>query len=74
MPRKASPRRRSSRRGLALAVGYVAWALACAFALGGGWIVLLFFCVWGAIWFGFALFSNWANRTRRLLLKDRGYY
>jgi hypothetical protein len=53
---------------------YVVFALVCSFALGGGLIVLLFFGVWGAIWSAFAAFANWANRTRRLILKDRGYY
>jgi hypothetical protein len=56
-----------------LPVVYVAFALVCAFALGGGVVVLLFFGVWGALWLGFALFSDWANRTRHDLLRARGY-
>jgi len=59
---------------LALAAVYVTWALLCTFALGGGAIVLLFFAVWAAIWCGFGVFSSWADRTRRMILRDRGYY
>ena len=53
---------------------YVAWALVCSFVLGGGLTVLLFFAVWGGIWFGFSVFWRWADETRRVLLRRRGYY
>ena len=53
---------------------YVVWALCCSFVFGGGLIVLLFFAVWGGVWFGFSMFWRWADETRRVILKRRGYY
>ena len=61
-------------RQLAWLSVYVAWALICSFALGGGLIVLAFFGVWGGVWLAFSLFWRWAEGTRRLLLRQRGYY
>jgi len=52
---------------------YVSWALVCAFVLGGGWSVLLFFGVWGGIWLAFSGFWQWADETRHTLLHRRGY-
>jgi hypothetical protein len=54
--------------------GYAAWALACTFVFGGGWDALIFFGVWGAVWFAFSLWWGWADDTRRALLRKRGYY
>jgi hypothetical protein len=54
--------------------GYVAWALVCTFVFGGGATVLVFFAVWGGVWLAFSLFWRWADGTRRLLLRKRGYY
>jgi hypothetical protein len=59
---------------LTLVAVYLAWALIWSFALGGGLVVLAFFGAWGAVWLGFSLFWRWADRTRRALLRQRGYY
>jgi len=45
-----------------------------SFALGGGSTVLVFFSVWAVIWLTFSLFWKRADRIRRLLLRQRGYY
>jgi hypothetical protein len=58
----------------ALVGGYVGWALVCSFVFGGGPIVLAFFGIWAVIWIGFSAFWRWADETRRLLLRRRGYY
>jgi len=59
---------------IVLGATYATWALVCCFALGGGLTLLAFFGVWGAVWLAFSLFSRWADGTRRLLLRQRGYY
>jgi hypothetical protein len=53
----------------AVVAGYIAWALICSFVLGGGLVVLLFFCVWGFVWLAFSLFWAWADDARRVLLR-----
>ena len=53
---------------------YVGWALVCSFVFGGGVIVLMFFAVWTGIWIAFSSFWRWADETRRVLLRRRGYY
>ena len=54
--------------------GYTVWALVWGFMLGGGAPVLAFFAVWGAVWLAFSRFARWAEGTRRLLWRRRGYY
>jgi hypothetical protein len=49
--------------------GYVAVALVFAFVFGGGWVVLLFFGVWGGVWLGFSLFWRSADEARRKLIR-----
>lgn len=66
--------RRVSIWRVVLVVGYLAWALTCSLVLGGGFTVLVFFGVWAGIWLAFSLFWGWADRTRRLVLRQRGYY
>jgi hypothetical protein len=39
----------------------------------GFWIVA-FVGVWAGIWLAFSAFWRWADETRRLLLRRRGYY
>ena len=73
MPRTEGRRRISIGQTVFMGL-YVAWALVCSFVLGGGLTVLLFFAVWGGIWFGFSVFWRWADETRRVLLRRRGYY
>jgi hypothetical protein len=58
----------------AVVAGYAGWTLACTFAFGGGWDALIFLGVWGAVWFAFSLWWAWADRTRSVLLRKRGYY
>ena len=66
------------RRGLvwrSIVVGaYVAWALVCSFVFGGGLGVLALFCAWAGAWLAFSLFWRWAEGTRSVLLRRRGYY
>jgi hypothetical protein len=47
--------------GIPLA-GYLAWG-------GIGWAWLMFFAVWGIVWFGFSAVWAWALRVRRVLLQ-----
>jgi len=37
------------------------------------WIVA-FLAVWFGVWLSFSAFWRWADETRRLLLRRRGYY
>jgi hypothetical protein len=53
---------------------WVVWAIAFSFGSGGGVTMFAFFAVWGAVCGGFALFWRWADNTRRVLLRRRGYY
>jgi hypothetical protein len=46
----------------------------CSFVFGGGLIVLAFFGVWFGVWALFSLFWRWADETRTVLLRRRGYY
>jgi hypothetical protein len=55
-------------------VGYVGWALLCSFELGGGMSVLALFGVFAGIWVAFSVFWRWADETRKVLLRRRGYY
>jgi hypothetical protein len=66
--------------------GYAGWALLYGFVVGGGLLVLALFSVWAgfwivallgvwiAVWLGFSVFWRWADETRRVLLRRRGYY
>jgi hypothetical protein len=58
----------------AVVVGYVGWALVCSFVFGGGLTVLAFFGVWAGVWVAFSIFWWWADETRTVLLRRRGYY
>ena len=62
------------------------WALLYAFGVGsslavlaflglwaGFWLVALL-GVWYGIWIAFSAFWRWADETRKLLLRQRGYY
>ena len=66
------------RRGLvwrsAVVGAYVAWALVCSFVFGGGFAVLALFGAWAGIWIVFSVFWRWADETRSVLLRRRGYY
>jgi hypothetical protein len=53
----------------AVLVAYAALALVCSVVLGGGFVVLGFFCVWGLVWLAFSLFFGWADRSRQRLLR-----
>lgn len=48
-------------------------ALALSGVWGGFWIVA-FAGVWFGVWIAFSAFWSWADETRALLLKRRGYY
>jgi hypothetical protein len=48
--------------------------LLCSFVLGGGLSVLASFGVWAGIWVVFSVFWCWADETRNVLLRRRGYY
>lgn len=54
--------------------GYVGCALISSFVLGGGLIVLAFFGVWAGVWVAFSVAWRWADETRKVLLRRRGYY
>jgi hypothetical protein len=54
-------------------LGYVGWSLVCSFLLGGGFVVLAFFAVWGGVWLAFSGFWRWADESRRALLHRHGY-
>ncbi|HLX19305.1 MAG TPA: hypothetical protein VKR23_04060 [Gaiellaceae bacterium] len=53
----------------ALLLAYVGLGIVFGVVLGGGWVVLLFFTVWGGLWLGFSLFWGWADRARDALMK-----
>jgi hypothetical protein len=48
-------------------------ALAVSDEWAAFWVVALF-AVWYGIWFAFSAFWRWADETRRVLLRRRGYY
>jgi hypothetical protein len=54
--------------------GCLGWALLCGFVFGGGAVVLAFLAVWFGVWLGFSIFWRWADETRKVLLRRRGYY
>lgn len=66
--------------------GYVRWVLLFLLLLGGGLTVLALFGVWGGfwmvafvgvwagVWIAFSAFWKWADETRVLLLRRRGYH
>lgn len=53
---------------------YASFALVCSFVFGGGLILLALFGVCAVLWLGFTTLSRRADRTARLLLRQRGYY
>jgi len=48
---------------------YVAVGLVFGLVFGGGWVVIMFFAVWGFVWLGFSQFWAWADNARRALLR-----
>jgi hypothetical protein len=58
----------------ALLAAYVALGLVFGIVLGGGWVVVMFFAVWGGVWLGFSLFWRWADAARRALMRKSGYF
>lgn len=62
------------------------WALLYGFVVGSALIVMAFFGdwagfwitaflgIWYGIWIAFSAFWRWADETRKLLLRQRGYY
>jgi membrane associated rhomboid family serine protease len=70
--RRTERKRRVTVQSVVLGL-WVVWAL--AFSLGSGDLTMLaFFALWGGVCGGFALFWRWADDTRRVLLRRRGYY
>jgi hypothetical protein len=53
----------------ALLAAYIGLGIVFGVVLGGGWVVLFFFTVWGGVWLGFSLFWGWADRARSALMK-----
>ena len=53
----------------ALVAVYVGLGLVFGLALGGGWVVIVFFAVWGGVWLGFSLFWAWMQAARNALLR-----
>jgi hypothetical protein len=51
--------------GLAVLASLGEWA---------GFWVAAFVAVWFGIWLAFSAFWRWADETRRMLLRRRGYY
>lgn len=75
------------RRGRSVLVrGYISWVLLYVLLVGGSLVPLALFDVWGGfwivafvgvwvgVWIAFSAFWCWADETRRLLLRRRGYY
>jgi hypothetical protein len=53
----------------ALLAAYIGLGIFFGVVLGGGWVVLVFFAVWGGVWLGFSLFWGWGDRARSELMK-----
>ena len=65
------------RLGWTLVYGFVVVSTLAVLAFLGVWAgfwIAAFLGVWYGIWIAFSTFWRWADETRKLLLRRRGYY